>query len=204
MPAGSRRYFDGRWISNAFPSRPKWTTTREPARMSRRFPFASPTLYVVEAESGTDSFLPSTRFTTTESRPIVTIVPLISRIPPCAAASAGNRSAKSTALMRFMLGASLQKFFLFQIVWADAIQSFHLFELLRREFRKMPYEVHQLPRVFVFVRPRRHPGEADSILDDGEEFAVAEPLRGTAAHIRRLRVEILPHLRLAASVVCMT
>src|SRR5207253_4574721 len=106
--------------------------------------------------------------------------------------------------MRLMSSPSLQEFFLLHIVGTDAIRSFHLFELLGREIRKMPNELNEFPCVVILVLPGRHSGEANAIPDDGEQFAVTESLRGSLSHVRRVRIQILSHFGLPAAVVAVT
>lgn len=54
---------------------------------------------------------------------------------------------------------------------------------------RCPDEEHQLPILLIVAAPSRHPGEANSILDDVEQLAVAEGLGRFAPHVRRGRIE---------------
>jgi hypothetical protein len=64
-------------------------------------------------------------------------------------------------------------------------------------------EANQVPGVLLAVRlaERGHAGEADAVLDDVEQLAVAQQLRALGAQVGRFRVEALANGRLAAAVV---
>src|SRR5262245_45314585 len=69
----------------------------------------------------------------------------------------------------------------------------------------MADEMHQLPGCgFAFgcaVAPGWHPRQLHAILDDVEEFAIRQFLRGWLAHVWRPWIERTPHVRVAATVV---
>src|SRR5260370_18653188 len=67
----------------------------------------------------------------------------------------------------------------------------------------MPYEHDELPAIIVFFlrAPRRHSGQPDAIVDDVIDLSVGQVLRLWQADVRRLRIEILADLCLAAAVV---
>src|SRR2546426_193549 len=83
-------------------------------------------------------------------------------------------------------------FFLFFVHFhrIHGVHRLHLFQLLWGDFRKMTDEVNELPVVSVVmpsgIAPRRHSGEANAVLDDGEQLTVAQILRALTAHVRRL------------------
>src|SRR5580704_16798409 len=52
--------------------------------------------------------------------------------------------------------------------------------------------------------PRRHPCQADAILNDEEQFAVRQLLRFGTTHVRGRRIRAPSHQRLAAPVIRMT
>jgi len=70
----------------------------------------------------------------------------------------------------------------------------------------MPNEEYQFPAVLrsVAAAKRRHAGEADSVLDDPEQFAVGKLSGFRQAQVRRLRVQTLAVRRIAAAVVAVT
>src|SRR3954468_22741527 len=70
--------------------------------------------------------------------------------------------------------------FLFEVVRALRIHLLHLFDLARRESRKMADEVNQLPRVlcilFCAAAPGGHSAQTNTVLDDVEQLTIAHPL----------------------------
>jgi hypothetical protein len=84
------------------------------------------------------------------------------------------------------------------------IDLLHESELLFRELREMSNEEDQLPILFVFSAPSRHPGEADSVANDVEELTVREFLRIALTKVRRRRVQTLVDDCLAAPIIGMT
>src|SRR5688572_2961379 len=71
----------------------------------------------------------------------------------------------------------------------------------------MPDEVDEMPRLFGFLglsgSPRWHAGQAHAVLDDVEQLAIGERLRGRLAHIRWSWIQAETDLGLAAAVVGM-
>jgi len=59
-------------------------------------------------------------------------------------------------------------------------------------------------RAMIGSAPGGHSRQADSILDDKEQFAIGHLLRLSESHVRRGRIHALAHLGVAAAVVGMT
>src|SRR6266511_1958472 len=81
-------------------------------------------------------------------------------------------------------------------------------DVARREWRQFTNEVHQVPRsrlaFFRTRRPCRHPCQPNAVLDDVEQLAVRERLRGLQTHIGWLRIEANSEFGLAAAIVRVT
>src|SRR5262245_29616984 len=87
-------------------------------------------------------------------------------------------------------------------------QCLHLLDLVFGELRQMPDDVDEMPCRFLAVgrtvRPARHSGESDTVLDDVEQLAVSELLCCREAHVRRFRTQAATHLGVAAAIAGMT
>ena len=61
-------------------------------------------------------------------------------------------------------------------LYPNSIDLLHGFEFLLAQLWQMADEEHQGPIFFVPAAPSRHPGEAYTIFDDVEDFAIREIL----------------------------
>src|SRR4029077_16894260 len=108
-------------------------------------PPSLPIRYVVASTSGIVSLLPSVRLIVRAVFSILTIVPRMSRPPPCASAIAANNAHAIAALM------TLEKFLillsLLLLVRTDRIHHSHHLDFLRCDFRQVADEEHELPVV---------------------------------------------------------
>src|SRR3954471_8173910 len=94
-----------------------------------------------------------------------------------------------------------------KLVRAPGVERFHAGDVFRRQPRETSDEVHERPTArFPFwsaVSPSRHSREPDPVFDDREQFAVAQLLCPGGSHVRRRRIQALPH-RGSAPVVGVT
>src|ERR1700674_2322044 len=94
--------------------------------------------------------------------------------------------------------------FFFEIFRAFGVVPFHLHALFLGKLRQVADEAHQLPAILLRsmrAAKRGHPGEAYSIFDNPEKFAVRELLRFVSTQVRRLRIKITAYRRVSAAVV---
>jgi hypothetical protein len=84
------------------------------------------------------------------------------------------------------------------------IHALHIDAFLLRELRQVPNEKYQLPAVIlraVAAAKRRHSREANTILNDPENFAIRKILRLRLTQIGRLRIQAFAVHRVPAAVV---
>ena len=85
------------------------------------------------------------------------------------------------------------------------IQAFHPLDLCSGQAGQAPNEVDQRPRLALAFRrpsaPGRHPGEPNTVFDDGEQLPIRQRLRSRPAHIGRWWIEAAAHRGVAASIV---
>jgi len=87
------------------------------------------------------------------------------------------------------------------------VERFHFIQFFLRELRQMADKMHQPPAIEIFFRvaaaPSRHGCEANAVVNDPKQLTVGHGLGLSQPQIGRLRVDVLPDRRLAASVVPM-
>src|SRR5271156_5945872 len=89
---------------------------------------------------------------------------------------------------------------------AARIHTPHVLQILVSQFRQMPDEQHQMPRIVIICparSPRRHSCKTHAILNDVVNLAIREILRLRQTHVRNARIKFLPHLRGAAAIIPM-
>src|SRR5437762_2071663 len=87
------------------------------------------------------------------------------------------------------------------------IETLHFKFLFSRKLGEVADEADQVPAralaLLAAVAPARHPSEAHAVFDDVEQLAVRQLLGLRQPQVGRSRIEVAPHLRLAAPVVRM-
>src|SRR5262245_19367201 len=91
---------------------------------------------------------------------------------------------------------------------ANWVHLLHFLELFLVYSGKMADKMHKFPTILVlfnfFSSPGRHPCKTNAVMDDVKQLTVGERLGFGLAHVRGLRIKILPNFSLAAAVICMT
>src|SRR6185369_10657978 len=201
--------------------------TRSPTWMSFRVTVASPFRIFVSERTSIVLVSPVVVFTVMEWSETAVTVPRMCTVFPCANAREVRAIVTSAANKIFFIGRSplvlsgagdsclwggtaagtvekfLLCFFFLDFGWTARIEPLHVENFRRRQIWKMANEQDKLPAVVIVrgVAPGRHAGPSHPVVNDGKDFAVIQLLGGRQSHVGHWRIEIFPHLGIAASVV---